>query len=228
MSIKVLKYAPKVLHMGIQKWASLRVIMPSQELVYNLTCNLIEQCMIKYYLHGGNSSADYPNNNDFRASVVADIQANPRILLCYFGNDTSEYEAKFAKDKEVWSSTEVNLDFTIAKPEIFAEQCAKSGMLLLSGGDAFKLISVLRELKFTEELVKDKVVVGSSAGACAIAKYFYSNDENRVGKGLGLLNIKLHCHFDPGKIANIEKLQQYGEELATIALPERNYVSFYK
>lgn len=184
--------------------------------------------LTKYYLNGGGSSAETPTNLEFRKNLIADIQANPKVVFCYFARPVEDWDTRFESDRNIFSAVDSKLTFEIATEDNFEQLCKEAGLIVLSGGDSFLLVEKLKRYGNLQELFKGKVVFGTSAGACALSKYFFSNDEHRVGDGLGILNIKVHCHYSADKVGNIEILRNYKEDLDIVALAEQHSVAIYK
>lgn len=182
---------------------------------------------MKIYLHGGRSSFESNENRSFRQKLASEIRANSNMLMCYFASEESNWNDFFNKDSELFLREFPELQMTLAKRDTFEEQVSNTSLLFLSGGDSFLLIESLKAYPNFPSFIRDKVVVGVSAGACALSKYFYSNDEKRVAEGLGILNVKVYCHYKPELDANVEELKSFKEELPIITLPEHHSVIIF-
>ncbi|MBP9759002.1 Type 1 glutamine amidotransferase-like domain-containing protein [Candidatus Dojkabacteria bacterium] len=180
--------------------------------------------LTKFYLHGGGSSEDTPVNLEYRKNILAKIAHNPKILLCYFASEPEMVQERYKIDSENLWAINPNIHFDIATEENFEEECKNNELIFLAGGDTFRLLDKLKQYPNFSELIKGKIVVGTSAGAYALSKYFYSNDENRIGEGLGILNIKIHCHYSNEKFGNVEKLKEFKEDIEIVTLKEQEYV----
>jgi len=147
--------------------------------------------------------------------------------MCYFASEESNWNDFFNKDSELFQREFPELQMTLAKRDTFEEQVSNTSLLFLSGGDSFLLIESLKRYPDFPLLLRDKVVVGVSAGACALSTYFFSNDEQRVGEGLDIVKAKVYCHYKPDFDDNVKVLKTYKEDLPIITLPEHHFVIIF-
>ena len=75
------------------------------------------------------------------------------------------------------------------------EQLKLADVIYIRGGDTEKLLKVLRQFPRFADGLKNKVVVGSSAGAYILAECYHSATRGGVYKGLGILPIRVICHY---------------------------------
>ena len=64
-----------------------------------------------------------------------------------------------------------------------------------------------------QDAFKGRVVAGDSAGIYFLADYVYSNFQNQLYRGLGLLPIKLICHYTEGVEKHIDAVPADLEEV---------------
>jgi peptidase E len=115
----------------------------------------------------------------------------------------------------------------------FADEVAWADVIYLRGGDTPTLVKALQaDLSWTKHLA-GKTVVGTSAGACALAQYDYDVDHFKLSDNLGLLPIKVLPHYRSDYGAphvnwdSIEQtLSNYKEPLELVLLREGEYRVF--
>ncbi len=185
--------------------------------------------MTKYILHGGHTSNPSESNKRFFAEMVPDIEKQVTILLVYFSRKKGEWPQLFEQDKKHFlerAKFNQSPKFILAEdnPETFTQQARLADTIYMRGGRKFHLIEFMKGIKNPKELIEGKIIAGSSMGAYAISKYFYSNDEDNVEKGAGFLPIKTFAHYDDSKADKLKKLKEYGEDLKVYTIPEEKFV----
>jgi peptidase E len=183
---------------------------------------------IKIFLHGGNSGKDTPKNNEFFRSVINSIKKKDINILCvYFARPRNRWEDSFMVDKEKFlsNSMDKNIELVMGNPEIFREQISNCDILYLSGGMRGCLKEVLEEIEDLESILKDKIVVGVSAGANILSGYYYSSVASEIREGIGLLPMKLFTHYDESKVEELNELREYGEELPVHTIGEEEFIT---
>lgn len=183
--------------------------------------------MTKYILHGGYTRESNEDNAGFYREWIQDLNGRIKILLCFFAEFKEKY---FDEDKErLFAQSEVkDFQLEIARIENFEEQIKNSDVIYFRGGSMTNLLRELRKFPNLENLFSGKVIAGSSAGAYALSKYYWSNDKNILDDGLGILNIKCFCHYKNEDKENLKKLLEYKEDLPIITLPNYKWVVIYK
>lgn len=186
--------------------------------------------MIKFVLHGGNTSEVNKDNNSFFREMTVNQKKSLKVLLCYFACEEEDIDKKFKQDigKFKKYSIKKKLEFDVAEVKTFGEQIKKSDAIYLRGGNTSWLVNKLMRTKDLEKLLEGKVVGGSSAGVYCLAKYYFGNDSKKLGKGIGVLNIKAFCHYRNNDTIIIEKLTSYKEKLPLLILPNYKWVVMYK
>lgn len=193
--------------------------------------------LTRFILHGGRPSQGLEQDQEFSKEFLRLMPARPKMLFNYFSRDLSRWQESFAHDqeriqvavKDFPSITEV--DYQLATEDKFLEQLRWCDLVYFKGGMEPDLQA--RMAKFPEwlELVRGKTVAASSAGVYFLSEYFYSNDNDRLYKGEGILKLKSYCHYDPEQeIANraLKALAETGDTLPILALPESRYVIIYQ
>lgn len=183
--------------------------------------------MTKYILHGGATSKDSPDNKKFFNEAIRGLQGQVTILCVYFAREKKLWPKMLEQDKLHFASTNKQkvFNFIIAddKTSNLIEQMKKADLIYLRGGETNKLKESLSKVKNLGNLFKDKVIIGSSAGAYVLSRYYYTNSEDTILNGFDILPIKTFCHYSEGKVNKLEKLKQYGENLKVYAIPEEKF-----
>ncbi len=186
--------------------------------------------MTKYILHGGYTRESNSDNDTFFREMTQGLTGKVSVLLNYFATvEESRNEQYFKEEKErlLQNSENKDLEFEIARVGKLKEQLEKAGVMYMRGGSSHKLLEGLSKTSELEKLFEGKVIAGSSAGACALSKYYVSNDSGKIGEGLGILNIKCYCHYEEGD-ENVPKLKAYKEALPILTLPNCKWAIFYQ
>ena len=184
--------------------------------------------MTKYILHGGETSRPSEDNKKFFFEMTNGLADPVKILCVYFSREKENWDRLFNQDKESFSSASPTkvLEFTRAEddPKIFKEQLQDADVIYMRGGNTDKLIETLKPIENFGELIQNKVVSGSSAGACALSRYFHTGAaDSKVREGLGILQIKTFVHYAEEKHKDLQDLEASGEELPIYKIPEEKF-----
>lgn len=90
-------------------------------------------------------------------------------------------------------------------------------MVYLHGGRTVRIMEVLSKYPDIKQILSGRTIAGDSAGANVLGKYFYSKNAQEIGKGLGMLPLKIVAHYQdgtPNPLADTEP------ELETLSLRE--------
>ena len=100
--------------------------------------------------------------------------------------------------------------------------------MFVGGGNTPRLVRKMTTFGNLKELFEGKVIAGSSAGAYFLTKHYFENDDSKLYDGLGILEIKALCHFSKKNEGAIKKLDEYGEKLPIIILPDHKWVVIFQ
>jgi len=186
--------------------------------------------MTKFILHGGDTSDINVDNDNFFKEFGKELKDNGKILLNYFARDEHEWDRLAKEDQDRISRLNKNKEirFEIAKEDIFEKQIRLADVIYFRGGDTYKLLEILKKIKKLESLFEGKIIIGSSAGACVLGKYFYDNDYDKFDEGLGFVNFKIFCHYDESCLELVKKLDDYKEKTEMLLLPSYEHKIIYK
>jgi len=107
---------------------------------------------------------------------------------------------------------------------IFVEQVVWADVIFINGGFKGYLKEVLEEIEDLPQLLDNKLVVGISAGANILSKYYYSQGAEDIREGIGLLPIKVYCHYSEEYLQNLHKLENYKEQLPVYKIYEEEFI----
>lgn len=185
----------------------------------------------KYILHGGFTRDDNDENKKFFSECFEDVPKKANILIVLFateGGGDIEYYENFCNRLQTFTDKE--LTFTKADQDNFIHQVQKADAVFLQGGDTNRLISALEKYSDLSELFKGKTIIGSSAGAYALAVLCTSHSEAVVRKGLGILPLRVVCHYQSDRMspnkASFEEIKTSRKDLELILLKDYGYKTF--
>ena len=152
----------------------------------------------KFILHGGYPFGEIQINDNFFGEILKDSPNQSKILLVYFANKSDNVERYKTEDME---------------------QLKSSDIVYFRGGHSDLILDKIKKYSNLDKLFKGKTIAGDSAGANVLVKTFYSKSLG-VTSGLGILPIKLICHYHDD-LRN--KLDTIDQDLETIFLKEYQY-----
>jgi len=182
--------------------------------------------MTKFILQGGYTSAPVKSNIEFYQEIVRGLKESVTILCVYFASEKEKWSVLFEQEQTKFKNAnpKTKMNFIMATEDNFVKNTKKTQVIFLRGGRDSMIYQYFKHLDNLKSILNNKVVVGSSAGAYVLSKYFYSNDEDKIKEGTGALPIKVFCHFSENKIDKLEKLRKHGEDLPIYTIPEYKYV----
>ncbi len=148
-----------------------------------------------YILAGGNDRITEGYGERLSEEIAKHV-TNPRILSCFFSLPVEIWESKW-QDWQSWFSryfgTDVRYDY--AKKDTFLEQIDLADVIYLHGGDTRLLFDTLPSIDALKEHFRGKVIVGSSAGANALSKNYWSSKRGVPAHGLGIVGSNIMVHY---------------------------------
>lgn len=179
-----------------------------------------------FLLFGGATRKNYSKTKQFFEEGLSKlVQSEINFLLVYFAKDESRWDECRQRDVNIISQfPDKNINFVLADAENFDEQAKKAEIVYLQGGDGPRIKNALEKFDLNK-IFAGKIILANSAGVNVLAKYYYDNDYDRIDEGLGILPIKIICHFAPEVVSKLEALNNYKEELEVVALPECEYIT---
>lgn len=181
-----------------------------------------------FILHGGESSRNTQANKSFFTHIVDHVHKNKLDILCvYFARPKHRWEESFEEDRaifhELCSSKSLNITMADLEIQVLRRQIQKSDIVFINGGLHGCLKETLNTLGNFPTLIRGKTVVGISAGANILSKYYWSSVAQDIREGLGILPIKLICHYEPTDTAEVQALERYKEKLPLHKITEEHF-----
>jgi len=188
--------------------------------------------MTKYILHGGNVSTPSIHNTNFYKEMVRSLSQPVKILAVYFAVQKDKWQELLEDDKEKFFrfNPGIKMEFTIASDniDVFTDQIKSVDTIYIRGGAKLLVYEIFKKIDNLSKLFENKIVAGSSAGAYMLSKYFYSNDEDIIMEGTGILPIKCFVHYSDEKADKLKTLKEYGEDLKIYTIPDTEFVIIRK
>jgi len=188
--------------------------------------------MTKIFLHGGSSSKNTEKNKRFFEDLIKSVNKEEIKILCiYFARPEHRWEDSYAEDQSIFYARgiemgkEIETKMATYDMEDFREYIKNADVVYINGGMKGHLKSTLEKLGNFREMIAGKTLVGISAGANILCKYYYSMVSEDIREGIGLLNYKLLTHYS-GEIMDgdkVKSLENYKEKIPLIKIPEEEY-----
>lgn len=190
--------------------------------------------MTRILLHGGNADNGSERNARFFTDILTGFnKSEVRILCIYFARPEGRWEDSFATDESSFKARAIELgkdvDLILATYDIekFLDEFEKADVIFINGGYKGHLRSALAGIGVNKvrEMIRGKTLVGISAGANMLSKYYYSLASGGIREGIGLLDIKLLTHANSDAATQyIALLKSYKENLPLVTIVEEEYV----
>lgn len=186
----------------------------------------------KYILVGGYPRKAIDGGKAFAEALVAGFDQPIKILDCLFARPAENWGEAFAEDKSFFTLhlLDKKLEFRLADPDKFMEQIRWAHAVYIRGGETDTLIGLLNKNTGWQKELDSKTLAGSSAGADAIAKYYYDLDKLQLNEGIGLLLVKVLVHYRSDYNAprvdwdkTYSDLKSYKENLPILTLAEGQF-----
>ena len=175
------------------------------------------------------------HNKNFYREMFKAAKGKP-ILMCYYSRPYKEWESLLDSDAQRMKKAVggKKVEFVVASKNLkkFIEQIKECEAVYFRGGDTLKLMKKLSGVKGQlKKSFQGKTVLGSSAGAIMLAKYFYNQDGDAIFRGFGLLPAKIITHY-LSKVKytplsgkdKLELLKNYKEKLPVYAIKETEFI----
>jgi peptidase E len=189
--------------------------------------------MTKVYLHGGNSTKNSEKNKLFFEELINSVDKDEMNVLCvYFARPEYRWEDSYAEDQSIFFARGLELGKDIVTKmatydmEELKEDIKKADIVFINGGMKGHLKSTLEKIGDIRAIFSGKVVVGISAGANNLCKYYHSIVAEDIREGIGLLDYKIITHFNDDHLdkEKIMMLEDYKEVLPLLKIQEEEYL----
>lgn len=124
-------------------------------------------------------------------------------------------------------------EFVVASKNLekFLKQLKNAEAVYFRGGRTLKLMRKLEPIKRKlKKAFEGKTILGSSAGAIMLGKYYYDQEQDGIQKGFNLIPAKIMTHYlskgEYAKVSGKEKLEllkEYKEGLPVYAVKETEF-----
>lgn len=184
--------------------------------------------MTTYILHGGYYKRDTPDNQKFFEAIAERLPVGSKILFLAHAREKSDWQKRRDMAARQFSDyvpkKKIELVLASDNKDKFIEQLKASEAIFLPGGDPAPLYDFLKKTANLKELIKDKLVIGSSAGSWVLSKYYCLFKTDEICEGLGILPIKTLVHWTEDQSAKLNKLKDHGEDLEIYKIPEEKFI----
>jgi len=191
--------------------------------------------MNKFILMGGcQAKAD---SSMLSKAIFTDSDSPVNFLICLFARNPNlwDWNELFYENSVFFTalSPEKKIDFILANEYDFIEQVKTADIIYFSGGDSIPLYSTLARIgNEWASMIKNKTVIGTSAGTDLLSKYNYDCQQNALADGMGLVPIKTIVHYgvQDEYHSNIDwdnvvaLLKDYNENLPLYPLREGEFI----
>ena len=184
-------------------------------------------------LHGGNAQKRTDKNDKFFTEIIGGVNSDIIHVLCiYFARPEHRWEESYGEDQYMFhriaDDRGVEIETSLASYDMadFAEKVAESDVIFINGGMKGHLKDTLLSIGMEQfrDMIKDKTLVGISAGANVLAKYYYSSVTGGIREGAGFLNIKLLTHHSEDEPEKLSLLKSFREDLPIVTVAEEEYI----
>lgn len=185
-------------------------------------------------LHGGNSNKKSDKNYQFfRAIISGTGKSTIQVLCVYFARPEGRWEDSYAEDQSIFRAlgleTGIDIETKLATYDLdeLLQDIANCDVLFINGGFKGHLKDTLLAIGVDNfrQILQGKTLVGISAGANILSKYYYSQGADDIREGVGLLDIKLLTHYTAEKPDQLAKLKAYKEDLPIFTVTEEEYIT---
>jgi peptidase E len=186
----------------------------------------------QFLLHGGKLKYDNPKNTSFFEKLTTDLSDGDTILHIGFARrEEADRQATYERDKAfILAHTDKNIEVINATYDTLIDGCRSSKAIFVTGGETDKLVKDIQKYSDFVNAISNKIIAGSSAGACLFSTYYYFNASKGVLKGLGVLPISLMVHYGNEEYnatdESLELLRKHSPETKLVTLNECEWKVF--
>ena len=160
------------------------------------------------------------------------------FLVCLFARNKNlwDWNSLFDENKAFFTALlpEQKISFVLANESDFTAQVETADVIYFSGGDSIPLYSALARIgnEWVAKL-KNKTIIGTSAGTDLLSKYNYDFQQYALDEGMGIVPVKTIVHYGErdGYYLNTDwesisaLLKNYKEDLPLYRLREGEFVT---
>lgn len=148
----------------------------------------------RYILAGG---ADIKNPSYWEELKMAlPPKKQWKVLSCQFSQPEEQWKERFESFLPFFQTAfGENVKAELASPATFIKQLVAADIVYLHGGDSRKLEAYLKNVPGLQHKFKDKIVIGSSAGAQFLSRQYWSCGLRELGHGSALVDVNVLVHY---------------------------------
>lgn len=158
-------------------------------------------------------------HEEFFEEFIKNLPKKAKVLCVYFAVPDELVKEKHPVYKKYFSTLkgDKEIELKAATKENFIKELRWADGVYFRGGETDRLLRAVKNYpNFKGELLKKKLVAGSSAGVYFLSNYSASFHRGVTYKGLGILPIKCNCHYTEEEKDDIKKLDKYPGELVLL------------
>lgn len=180
----------------------------------------------KIIVSGGYANEINSENTKFYREILRDTPDKLSVLIILFAKpkDVWAEKSQYVIDQFERVEGSKAIKYSIATEKDLEGQLDKSDIVYIHGGDTDLLIeSIQKHSDFINE-IKGKIVAGESAGTYLLSRCFYSKTLQEIRDGLGIIPVKVVCHF---KGKNEDKLNDCPDNLEKLLLKDFEHKVYF-
>ena len=176
----------------------------------------------KYVISGGNAKHNNAENDDFFKEILKDTPEELSVLIVMFARKGEGVERSYETAKQMFerNKSSKKILYSNALHSKLAQQIKDAHVVYIHGGENLAFIHEMRQYPDFAAQIKGKIIAGESAGTYLLSSVFYSKTIGRLEEGLGILPIKVICHFAG---LHEEKLDSVSSDLKKVLLKDYQY-----
>lgn len=184
--------------------------------------------MNKFLLHGG----DYETINRTNLLFFREMCMVKNVLIIPFACSSYQtclrYEYPAKRFEQLFTFNNLSKLESASYPTAdFEKQIMSADLIFVEGGNGdFLQAEMERWMPVVQARLSkgNLTIAGFSAGANMWSAYYYSNDNQDVCSGFGILPIKTFCHYSTEKFKKLNQLINHKPDLPVIPLTDDGYV----
>ena len=201
-----------------------------------------------FLLHGGSSGSLSHSNVSFWRELVSRSKQFVKPTICvipYASYNFIKNQDKVLDTKTLARRIGTIIEFhnPLLRPLVtvvssldilyFEKQLISADSIFIPGGDGDLLLdqlSLVTDKNSLSKLIRGKICAGESAGANVWSTLYYSNDNQTVNAGMGILPVATFCHYESEKHEELNKLfaAANNHNLSIIPINEGEYVHVHQ
>lgn len=182
----------------------------------------------------GGSEKEAPTHFGERLAreVSVRFERPPQILSCQFAKgDVAEQRASAVQWATFFATHFPESQVQLASQEQFYQQVEAADMIYLHGGKTETLFAALPDLNRSRQAFRDKLVIGTSAGANYLAAAGYSPKGGEFYEGCGMAPVSVLVHYgatsflSAGQWRDVARRMQVAYGRDVVCLSEGEYIA---